>query len=214
MLVSHSLQSYLSGSICLQRLGRCKQAAILIPLCWASIASAQQLAFPELRVVKKPGEQTGSALVTIKGKPKILARHVVQAWPIMDGENAMVLVATRKKTGGDEYHLRFYEGLTRKYRDLGTMPYPATDLVQAKQSDDTWVFALSGTFLGKPTIALTGMNGINGMLRNASEPKLHDDSLTFLDANGNPKTLPIGPLIARDMTAVYEVTPPGSEKVR
>jgi hypothetical protein len=138
----------------------------------------------------------------------------VEAWQIMDNENAMVLVATRKKNGDDEYHLRFYEGLTRKYRDLGTMPFAATELVQAKQSDDTWVFALTGTYLGKPTITLTGMNGINGMLRNASEPKLHDDSLTFLDANGNPKTLPVGPLIARDMTGIYEVTAPGSEKVR
>jgi hypothetical protein len=196
------------------QLGRWKQTAILIPLCWASVAAAQQIAFPELRVVKKPGEQTGSALVTIKGKPKILARHAVEAWQIMDNENAMVLVATRKKNGDDEYHLRFYEGLTRKYRDLGTMPFAATELVQAKQSDDTWVFALTGTYLGKPTITLTGMNGINGMLRNASEPKLHDDSLTFLDANGNPKTLPVGPLIARDMTGIYEVTAPGSEKVR
>ncbi len=62
--MSHSLQSYLSGSICLQRLGCWKQAAVLIPLCWASSASAQQISFPELRVVKKPGEQTGSALVT------------------------------------------------------------------------------------------------------------------------------------------------------
>ncbi len=113
-------------------MGPWKQTAIFIPLCWALIAAAEQIPFPELRVVKKPGEQTGSALVTIKGKPKILARHGGQAWQIMDNENALVLVASRKKTGGDEYHLRFYEGITREYRDLGTMPFAATELVKQR----------------------------------------------------------------------------------
>jgi hypothetical protein len=122
------------------------------------------------------------------------------------------LLVTKKKKRNIIFS--FYEGITRRYRDLGTVPFAATELIQAKQSDDTWVFALTETYLGKPTIALTGMNGINGMLRNASEPKLHDDSLTFLDANGNPKTLSVGPLIAKDMTAVYQVTAPGSARVR
>jgi hypothetical protein len=175
---------------------------------------AQQIRFPQLRIVKKPGQQTGSVLVTIKGKNKILARHALQAWPIEDGEHALVLVASRKKTGGEEYHLFFYEGLTRKYRDLGTVPFAATELIEAKQSDGTWVFAVTGTYLEKPTIVLAGANGVHGMLQNASAPALHEDFLTFLDANGNPKTLPIGPLIAKDMTGIYEVNAPGSEKVR
>ena len=95
--MSHPLQTYLCMSKCLQRWARWKHAAALIPLCWASIAAAQQIPFPDLRVVKKPGEQTGTALVTIKGKPKILARRAVQAWPIMDNENALVQVASRNK---------------------------------------------------------------------------------------------------------------------
>ena len=170
-------------------------------------ASAGETAFPDLRVVKNPGAQTGVARTTIKGKSKVLCKRAVEAWQIMDGENALVAVLSpRKSHGEEEYHLRFYVGATRKYRDLGIMHYAPAQLVQKKESDGNWVFAMSGRYLGKPTISLTGMNGINGELRNASEPQLHDDLLTFLDANGNPKTLPIGPLLARDMTGIYEVT--------
>lgn len=182
--------------------------------CMTSLATALTSSFPDLKVEKKPGAKTGIARTTINGKSKVLARNVLQAWQVMEGGNAIVAVRSATKAGEEDYHLRFYEGLTRKYRDLGVMHYAPETLVEAKGSDDKWVFALTGTYMGKPTISLTGMNGINGELRNASEPKLHDDSLTFLDANGSPKTLPIGPLIARDMTEIYEVTAPGSEKVR
>ena len=195
------------------RLRRWEHIAISVFFGWGVVAVAQQVPFPELRVVKPPGAQTGSAIVTIKGKNKIMSRRAAQAWPIMDNENALVLVESDKK-GAEVYHVRFYEGLTRKYRDLGTMPFAATEMGQAKQSDGSWVFALTGTYLGKTTIVLAGMNGVHGMLRNASEPKLHEDELTFLDANGNPKTLPVGPLIAKDMTAIYEVKAPGSDKIR
>ena len=202
-------------SICPRFLERWKCVAVLfLPLFCVSILSAQKVPFPALRVEKKPGAQIGSAVVTVNGKNKILAHRAIQAWPIMENENALVLVASRKKSGGNEYHVRFYEGLTRKYRDLGTMPFAATEMIQAKQRDGSWAFVLTGTFLEKPTIVLAGMSGVNGMLRNASEPKLHEDLLTFLDANGNPKTLPVGPLMAKDMTGIYEVKAAGSEKIR
>lgn len=151
-------------------------------------------------------------MVTIKGKPKILARHAVGAWQIMEGENALVLVAPKKKE--QPYLLRFYDGDTRKYLVLGDLPFAATELIQAKQSNEHWAFGLSGTYLGKPTIVIAGVNGVHGMLQNASQPKFHEDSLTFLDANGNPKTLPVQPLLATDMTGIYEVTARGSEKIR
>jgi hypothetical protein len=89
-----------------KRLGRWTRTVILIPLCWASISVSQQIPFPDLRVVKKPGAQTGSALVTIKSKNKILAHRAVQAWEIMDNENALVLVASRNQKKEEEYHLQ------------------------------------------------------------------------------------------------------------
>jgi hypothetical protein len=195
---------------------RLSQFAILI-VCFqflVALATAVEPAFIDLRIEKKPGATTGSARILVNGKSKILARNAVEAWPVMDGANALVVVVAKNKKGESEFHVRFYEGRSRKYRDLGTMPYEATQLIQGKQSDGKWVFALTGTYLGKPTISLTGMNGINGVLRDASEPKLHDDSLTFLDANGNPKTLPIAPLVAGDMTAIYEAPAPDSSQIK
>ncbi|HVO57479.1 MAG TPA: LssY C-terminal domain-containing protein [Dongiaceae bacterium] len=177
-------------------------------------ANAAEDAFPKLRVEKKASDAAGTAMVTIAGKNKVLARHATQAWTVMNGENALVSVAAAKKPKGTEYHLRFYEGATRKYRDLGTMPFPPEKLEQAQQSDGSWVFVLTGTFLGKPTIVLTGRHGVNGMLRNASEPKLHDDQITFLDANGNPKTLPVKPLVAADLTGIYLAPAQDAAKVK
>jgi hypothetical protein len=39
--------------------------------------------FPNLRVVKNPNDKTGTVMVTIDGKNKVLARRAIQAWPIM-----------------------------------------------------------------------------------------------------------------------------------
>lgn len=180
----------------------------------AGYAAADQDRFPNLRVDKKPNEKSGPALVTINGQNKVLARRAIQAWPIMNGENALVIVTAPKKPSGTQYRLRFYEGESRKYRDLGTMAFPANTFAQAQQTDGSWVFVFTGIYLDKPTIVIAGMHSIHGELRNASKPKLHEDSITFLDANGNPKTLPIAPLIAADMTEIYEVPEPDSAKVR
>jgi len=100
------------------RLRRCRPCFFLIvfSLFYSSIAAAQKNPFPDLRIVKKPGQQTGSAMVTINGKNKVLAHHALQAWPVMDNENALVLVEANKKPSGKEFRVRFYEGLTRKYR--------------------------------------------------------------------------------------------------
>ena len=100
------------------RLRRCRPGFFLIvfSLFYSSIAAAQKNPFPDLRIVKKPGQQTGSAMVTINGKNKVLAHHALQAWPVMDNENALVLVEANKKPSGKEFRVRFYEGLTRKYR--------------------------------------------------------------------------------------------------
>jgi hypothetical protein len=185
--------------------------------CWlmaAVDANAQESPFPNLRVDKKPNEDAGSAVVTINAKNKMLARHAVQAWAVTGGQDALVVVVAQKKPSGTEYRVRLYDGQSRKYRDLGAMPFAPTQMVEAKQRDGSWVYAMTGTFLGNTTIVLAAMNGVHGMLRNASEPKLHDDSLTFLDANGNPKTLPVKHLIAADMTDIYEVTGAAKDKIK
>lgn len=85
----------------------------------------------------------------------------------MDGQNALVLVPDTKRTSG-EYHLRFYEGETRKFRDLGVVPLASPELLQRKQSNGGWVFVLSGTADGKPVIVAAGSNGVHGPLEGAA----------------------------------------------
>ena len=101
---------------------------------------AQQVSFKDLHVEKKPGKQVGPAVVTVNGKPKHLATHALQAWTVMNGQNALVLVLHAKSKAPDEYHLRFYDGQTRKYRDLGVVPFATAELIEAKQSDGSWAF--------------------------------------------------------------------------
>ncbi len=173
---------------------------------------AQQPAFPGLRVQKKPGQNVGVAVVTIDRKQKRLAQHALEAWPIMDGQNALILVLNDKKKERQEYHLRFYEGTTRKWRDLGLVPFSTAELKQARQSDGSWAFVLSGAAGGKPAIVVAGLNGVHGLLEGATAPAFHTDSLTFSGSVGT-KTLPIKSLLATDMTAIYEARKPGSDQM-
>lgn len=165
---------------------------------------AQQVSFKDLHVEKKPGKQVGPAVVTVNGKPKHLATHALQAWTVMNGQNALVLVLHAKSKAPDEYHLRFYDGQTRKYRNLGVVPFATAELIEAKQSDGSWAFVLSGSSDGKPVIVVAGLNGVHGRLDGARSPKLEQDSLSFTGLSSQTQTLPIEALLARDMTAIYQ----------
>ncbi|HKS74132.1 MAG TPA: hypothetical protein VJQ82_13105, partial [Terriglobales bacterium] len=171
----------------------------------STLAISQENLFPDLRVVKPPNQQSGTALVTIQGKDKVLAHHALEAWTIMDSQNALVLILADKKAKGRQFHLRFYEGTSRKYRDLGVIPLSAAELTQAKQSDGGWAFALSGTLHGKSTIVIAGLNGIHGLLEGGHAPKFDGDSMTYEGADGQVHSAPVKTLLASDMTAIYEL---------
>ena len=167
-------------------------------------AAGQQVSFEDLHVEGKPGKLVGPAIVIVKGKPKRLATHALEAWNVMDGQNALVLVLHAKRKAPDEYHLRFYDGQTRKYRDLGTVPFPSPELLEAKQSDGSSAFILSGSSDGKPVIIVAGLNGVHGRLDGTSWPKQEHDMLSFTVQSGQTQTLPIKALLATDMTAIYQ----------
>ncbi len=184
---------------------------LLISSAISSTVLAQKNQFPNLRVQKKPGQQTGTALVAVDGKAKTLTRHALEAWPIMDGQNALVLVLHKDKKL-ERYDLRVYEGATRKFRNLGAVPFSSAHFLERKQSDGSSAFVLSGTADGKPVVVIAGLNGVHGLLEGATSPKLEDDTLAFTGPMGESKTLPIKTLLATDMTAIYHAGT--SEKVR
>jgi hypothetical protein len=70
---------------------------------------AQQTSIVKLIVEKKPGASEGRAMATVRGPFKVkgkvvisektgrIATHAVQAWIIMDGEGALLLLTPEKK---------------------------------------------------------------------------------------------------------------------
>jgi hypothetical protein len=169
----------------------------------ASPLFAQEAVFHTLRVEKKTGEQTGVALITVNGKPKRISTGAFQAWPIMDEQNALVIVREPKNAGG-EYRLRYVEGESKKRRDLGPVPFTAAELTQHKQPDGSWIFVLSGKANGGSAIVVTDETAIRGRLQHDSDPKFTADGLTYKDnATGESKTLKLATLMGADMTAIY-----------
>jgi hypothetical protein len=68
----------------------------------------------------------GTAVVTINGKVRQISR---QAWPVMDGSNALLLVTAygAGKTV-NRYELILVDGESSKRRVLGEAPFTAAEL--------------------------------------------------------------------------------------
>ena len=183
-------------------------------LLFSSLAIAQTVSFQDLHVEKKSADATGPAVITVDGKQKRLAQHALQAWPVMNGQNALVLVLHTKKNATDEYHLRFYEGISRKYRDLGTIVLRSATLTEHKLNDGSWVFILSGNADAKPAIVVAGLTSVHGLLEGAHDPKLDGDALTFTAQSGETKTLPLYAFLATQMTDIYSTGPGNAQYVQ
>lgn len=182
-------------------------------LCLSCLLFAADPNFSDLRVAKQNGSLTGPALVTVNGKTKRLAANALAVWPVMNGQNALVLVLQKNKNAPDSYRLRFYDGVSRKYRDLGVVPFTAASLAETKLSDGMQAFILSGAVAGRPIIAVAGPNGVHGLLEDASTPRIAGDNLTFTRA-GSSGTLPFAVLLATNMTGIYAIRQPGSPAER
>ncbi len=174
----------------------------LLALCVT--VSAQQAVFHDIHINKKQGHRTGVAVVTVKGKTKIISKNALQAWPIMDAQNALVLVLAAKDKK-DEYHLRFIEGATRKRRDLGLVPFATAELLEQKQGDGTWALVLSGNSGAIPVILVADTDGIHGRLEGASSAKLEPGILTYKDTrDGMDKRPQLSVLLGKELPGIYE----------
>ena len=90
---------------------------------------AQSAVIVKLEIVKKPAAPDGQAMATVKGPIKVkgkatvgektghIATHARQAWIIMNGQGALLLLSPEKK--GDQYQLR--------YLRIGCAGEPAVD---------------------------------------------------------------------------------------
>jgi hypothetical protein len=180
-----------------------KPKAILFCLL-ATSCFAQKVNFQGLHVEKKPGASTGPAVIEVDGKTKKLAQHALQAWPVMNAQNALVLVESRDKKAPVESHLRFYEGTTRKYRDLGPVGLSSAEISEHKLSNGAWAFVLSGAIGGQPTIVVSGIHAVHGFIPASRDAQIQSDDLKYSTTSGAQKSVPLDLLLAEKTDTIYQ----------
>ncbi len=172
-------------------------------------AAGQQVKITNIRVEKKPGAVDGRAVATVletvnvKGaqvtreKKGRVATHAVQAWSIMEGHGALLLLSPKKKSG--LYRLRYYDPEPAKGRFLGLVPFAKANIVESQAAGGSWAFAITGlaSDTGQPTIFAGDMNAVHARIDNASDPHFLPDSLAF-QTSGSPDSYSIATLMGED----------------
>jgi hypothetical protein len=174
---------------------------------------AQSAVIVKLEIVKKPGAPDGQAMATVKaplnvkGKTTMsektghIATHARQAWIIMNGQGALLLLSPEKK--GGQYQLRYYQLDEGKGRPLGDVPF-AQATMKESEAGASWAFALEGTdpATGQPVIVAGDKEAIHARLPDASDPHFSADALSFQSAGGQsagePRTLKIPTLLGQE----------------
>jgi len=182
---------------------------------------AQQPAITRIVIEKKPGVADGEANATVegtlvvKGKRTIgnksgrIATHAVQAWPIMHGQAALLLLSPEKK--GQQYRVHYYELHSGKWRSLGQVPFAQATLAEAEVGSAPWAFAIGGISLGtssdrKQQVIFAGdQQMIHAELKGASAPRFAGDSFFFQSA-GQEQQLKISDLLGQEAVGhIYAV---------
>jgi hypothetical protein len=170
---------------------------------------AQQSSIVKLTVDKKPGAHEGQAMATVKGPAKVkgkivitektgrIATHALQAWIILDGQGALLLLSPEKT--GLPNRLRYYELDAGKGRLLGHVPLTEATIVERKPVSDQWAFAISGVdpATQKPMIFVGDTHAIHARIDDGSQPQFSADSLSF-ETPGGGKSLSLAALVGLD----------------
>jgi LssY C-terminus len=170
---------------------------------------AQSAVMVKLVIVKKPGAPDGKAMATVKAPIKVkgksaigdktghIAMHVRQAWIILNGQGALLLLSPEKK--GGQYQLRYYQLDEGKGRLLGDVPFAQATMEESQATGAPWAFALSGTDSStkQPVIVAGDTQAIHARLADAADPHFCADALCFQSA-GEPTTLKIPVLLGQE----------------
>src|SRR5580692_2963902 len=182
-------------------------AAVMMPA--VICVHAQQSSIVKLTVEKKPGAHDGQAMATVKGPAKVkgkivvtektgrIATHALQAWIILDGQGALLLLSPEKN--GMPNRLRYYELDAGKGRLLGHVPLSDATIVERKPVSDQWAFAISGIdpATQKPLVFIGDTHAIHARIDDASRPQFAADSLSF-ETPGGAKSLTLAALVGLD----------------
>lgn len=158
-----------------------------------------------ITIVRKDGRKDGVAKMTVSGskaKPRNITKHAMQAWPVRDGQGALVLVVEKK-----HYLLRYYDLDSGRRRNLGTVPFGHASLQETKVATEAWAFALTGTdpATGQPLTLVGSTDAVTGVLPGESSPVFAGNSLTCSTAEGK-QTIKVASLLGTNLGDIY--TPP------
>ncbi len=176
----------------------------------AACAWSQQTTITSLRVEKKSNAAHGRAMATVTGQTNVkgklvatektgrIANHAVQAWTILNGHGALLLLAPQKK---DElYRVRYYAADAGKGRTLGMVPFAQAKLVESNRAGQPWAFAITGVDPRKklPLTFAGNMDALHARIEGASDPRFTDTTLMFQTASAE-KAVRISTLMGQDV---------------
>ena len=152
---------------------------------------AQQAAITQIVIQKKAGSPDGEAMATVKatvvvkGKKTItdksgrIATHAVQAWTIMSGQAALLLLSPEKK--GQQYRVHYYDLHSGKWRSLGQVPFAQATFSETEAGSAPWAFAIGGISSDpkQPVIFAGDQEMIHAELKDASDPRFSGNSFFF-----------------------------------
>jgi hypothetical protein len=158
-----------------------------------------------ITIVRKDGHKDGVARMTVSGskaKPRSITKHAMQAWPVRDGQGALVLIVEKK-----HYLLRYYDLDSGRRRNLGNVPFGHASLQETKAATEAWAFALTGTdpATGQPLTLVGSTDAMTGVLPGESSPTFVGDSLTGSTPTGK-QTIKVASLLGTNLGDIY--TPP------
>jgi hypothetical protein len=159
--------------------------------------AGEELLVRDIHVEKKPGEKSGPVIGTVNGKPRRILPEATQAWAIMAGKNALVLIPpSKKQPDTEEYHLRFHDTSVHKGRFLGTVPFAQAEFSELTLPDGSWVFLLTGRdpHSNEPLLVIADIYAIRSRL--AGEKARTPDAQS------------LSTMLAPDMLGIFETTTP------
>ncbi len=178
------------------------------------VRDRQPAAFHHIRIVKKGRAGAGDAVVTVENKTWWIARNAYQVFPVMGGENGLILIRDLKLPVGQS-QLFYVEGESRKRRELGVVPFREATLAEARLGDGRTVFVLDGRNGSKASIIVADLNTIHADLEDATDPHMTEQLLRYrLLGDTQTQSTPLATLIGDDFQGIYQYTGRSSDAVQ
>jgi hypothetical protein len=159
---------------------------------------------PQITIVRESGKEDGVAQMIVKGKAHKITANAIQAWPVLEGQAALILVVDQKKHSPKKYVLRYYDLDSGRRRALGTVPFKTGNVLESETKDSEWAFTLTGQDLttNQSIIFIGDEEAIHGVLPGASSPTFSGDSLLFTEST-QTRSIKIADLLGANLRGIY-----------